>query len=286
MRRLLVATDLSSRSDRAIRRAADLAQAFGAELRLLHVVDDDKPARLVEAERREALAQLRQMATSLPELSALAPSILVETGDAFDGIIRAAEAHAADLVVLGEHRRRPLHDIVLGTTVARVIRHGRHPVLMVHQPSTGPYRRILAATDLLEHAAFAVRTAARLGLLTGTELTLIHAFEPPGMDAIARAGLSKAEVNTYVEDATREARTELDRFTAGLALDTPPVRLTENGRAATILKAAVERLRPDLLVIGTANAGLLRRTLLGSVAAEVLAEIHCDALIVPPDRAG
>jgi nucleotide-binding universal stress UspA family protein len=42
------------------------------------------------------------------------------------------------------------------------------------------------------------------------------------------------------------------------------------------------RLRPDLLVVGTAGAGFLRRAIMGSTAAEVLGAVHCDALAVPP----
>lgn len=283
-RRLLAATDLSSRSDRALRRAGLLASALGAELLLLHAVDDDQPRSLVEAERREAWALLRQQAAGLPELQAAGATPLVEEGDPFEAILRIAEARAVDLAVLGEHRRRPLRDIFVGTTVERVMRHGRHPVLMVNQPPAAPYRRILAATDLSDHAARALRTADRLGLLAGADLTLLHAFEPLGMGAIARANLAEAEMRAHTGEAAQAARAGLDRFAAGLAPVRAPRRLVEEGRPATVVKAVAERLRPDLLVIGTAGAGGLRRALLGSVAAEVLAAIACDALVVPPEE--
>lgn len=43
MQRIVAATDFSSRSDRAVRRAGLLAREFDAQLTLLHVVDDDQP---------------------------------------------------------------------------------------------------------------------------------------------------------------------------------------------------------------------------------------------------
>jgi universal stress protein E len=43
MKRILVATDLSERSRLALRRALSLARQFGAELTILHVVDDERP---------------------------------------------------------------------------------------------------------------------------------------------------------------------------------------------------------------------------------------------------
>lgn len=282
-RRILAATDLSSRSDRALRRAAMLAQAAGTELLLLHAVDDDQPRSMVEAERREAEVLLRQQIAALPEVrDAIA---LVEEGDPFEAILDIAEARAVDLIVLGEHRRRLLRDIFTGTTLERVMRHGQRPVLMVNAPPTGPYRRVLAATDCSAHSARALRAAARLGLLEDAALTVVHAFEPPGMGAMALADMPGPAIAALAADAAREARAALADFLAGLDLGGPPQLLVEQGRPATVVKDAAARLRPDLLVIGTAGAGALQRALLGSVAAEVLAGVGCDALAVPPGTA-
>jgi nucleotide-binding universal stress UspA family protein len=287
MRRVLAATDLSSRSDRALRRAALLAKEAQAELLVLHAVDDDQPRSLVELERREARALLRQQIAGVPELqSAVQASALVGEGDAFQAILRAAEAEGADIVVLGEHRRSLLRDIFTGTTVERVIRNGTRPVLMVNQPPAGSYRRVLAATDLSEHSGHALRTADRLGLLRGAAVTVLHAYEPAGMGTITRAGLSDTEVRALLAEAAREARAVLDGFVAELDFLRLPQRLAEEGRPATVIKEAAERLRPDLLVMGTAGAGLLRRMVFGSVAAEVVGVVRCDALVVPPEGAG
>lgn len=46
---LLVATDFSTRSDRALRRAVLLAKQYTAGLVLVHVVDDERPRRFVNA---------------------------------------------------------------------------------------------------------------------------------------------------------------------------------------------------------------------------------------------
>jgi universal stress protein E len=287
MRRVLAATDLSSRSDRALRRAALLAKEAEAELLVLHAVDDDQPRSLVELERREAWALLRQQVAAVPELQdVVRATALVDEGDAFEAVLRVADAQGVDIIVLGEHRRSLLRDIFTGTTVERVMRHGTRPVLMVNQPPAGPYRRILAAADLSEHSEHALRTAARLGLLRGAAVTVLHAYEPEGMGAITRAGLSDTEVGALLAAAARRARAALDGFVGGLDFLHLPQRLVEEGRPATIIKEAAERLRPDLLVMGTAGAGLLRRMVLGTVAAEAVAAVRCDALVVPPEKAG
>ena len=78
--------------------------------------------------------------------------------------------------MLGAHRRDLLRDVFVGTTAERVMRHGDRPVLMVNRPPAGPYRGVLAAADLDEGSAHALRTAAALGLLDGADLTVLHAF--------------------------------------------------------------------------------------------------------------
>jgi len=58
MKKILLATDFSERSVRALRRATLLARRFAASLVIIHVVDDDQPRRIVGGERDAASALL------------------------------------------------------------------------------------------------------------------------------------------------------------------------------------------------------------------------------------
>lgn len=284
--RLLCATDLSSRADRALRRAGTLARDMPAELVLLSVVDDDQPARLVESERREVGALLAEMSSAMQELEGLSPRLRVEAGDAFDTIIQVAEEERADLVVMGEHRKRLLRDVFVGTTIERVMRMGRRPVLMVNAPPERPYRRVLATVDLSERSAHALCTANRLGLLTRAELIVFHAFEPvPGRGAMMLADASDEAIQDHVRHATTERRAELARFLRELDLgkgSALPRMALEEGPPAPALRRAVTRLSPDLVVVGTRGHGPLGRLVLGSFAEEALRTLDCDVLAVPP----
>ena len=55
MKHILVATDLTARSDRAIERAFSLARETGAELTILHAVDDELPASVADQIKGEKL---------------------------------------------------------------------------------------------------------------------------------------------------------------------------------------------------------------------------------------
>ena len=153
----LAATDFSTRSQRAVRRAGLLAQEHGAELALVHVVDDDQPQDLVALETREAERILNEQIRAVPELQQVACRPLVVSGDPFDGILRTARSAQPDLIVMGAHRKQLLLDIFVGTTIERVIRTGPYPVLMVNNEAEAPYRTALAAIDVSEPSANAIK---------------------------------------------------------------------------------------------------------------------------------
>jgi universal stress protein E len=149
---ILAATDFSTRSNRALRQAGLLAQPGNAQLHIVHVVDDDQPDELVRMEKREAERVLNEQMASMPELRNVQVRPLVVMGDPFDGILRAAADVNADLIVMGSHRKQLL-DIIIGTTIERVIRKGPFPVLMVNNEAQRQYENVLAPVDMVDASA-------------------------------------------------------------------------------------------------------------------------------------
>lgn len=283
--RLLCATDLSSRSDRAVHRAAMLAREVAGELVLLSVVEEDQPERLVASERRQVTSLLAELARAMSERHGVRLRLRVEAGDAFDTIIRIAEAEAADLIVMGEHRKRLLLDMFIGTTIERVMRLGHRPVLMVNRLAERSYRRVLAAMDMSEDTARALRVAIRLGFVERGELTIFHAFEEPSRGSMALAGLSSEATEEQVAATAAQTREEIRKYLIGLNLgfgSRMPDIAVEEGVPAEALRRAVDRLSPDLVVMGTRSHGAIGRLVLGSVAEEALRTLGCDVLTVPP----
>jgi nucleotide-binding universal stress UspA family protein len=282
---ILTATDLSTRSHRALRRAGLLAQGSSAELTLLHVVDDDQPAALVEIETREAERILREQISAVAELHGVRCRPAVIAGDAFDGILRIAESAKADLIVMGAHRKQLLRDILVGTTIERVIRMGPYPVLMVNEEVERPYGRALAAIDMSEPSAHAIRTAERLKLVDHAHFTLVHAFFPLAKGKMSFAGLQKESIDEYVASERGRASEELVAFLEanGLA-DQRWSRRIEEGEPVEVISRVVKAVKPDLLVIGTHGRSGIAKALLGSVTEEVLRSLDIDILAVPPMR--
>lgn len=281
IRHVLAATDFSTRSDRALRRAILLAKHLGAGLSLVHVVDDDQPPYLVEAHIDTAESMLAGSARTIEKFDDIACDAKVVTGDAFAGIIRAADEAATDLIVLGAHRRQLL-DIFVGTTAARTIARSRRPVLMAAGVPSAPYARALVALDIEEPSRAMLKRVHEMGVLRTSEVVAMHAFDVPARAMLQRAMSAKETIDQYVLDEGLQASKDLGRFLAGTGSPTTRHRsLAINGSTArTILECASDD-DADLIVVGTSQRKGMERLLLGSVAEDVLGDADRDVLVVP-----
>jgi nucleotide-binding universal stress UspA family protein len=134
--RILLATDLSTSSEGASDEAIQLARALGAELLAVSVIDSERPAPF---ERQSARMDQRRAARELAaqvlvvrgRRAGVPTSFLVWEGDPGPSIVDAADAEAADLVVIGSRGRNRLERAVLGSVSDHVLRHAHCPVLIV-----------------------------------------------------------------------------------------------------------------------------------------------------------
>jgi universal stress protein E len=278
---ILAATDFSTRSNRALRQAGLLAQPAGAQLHVLHVVDDDRPDELVGMEKREAGRLLAEQLASMPELRGVRSRPMVVTGDPFDGILRAAAEVGANLIVMGSHRKQFLLDIFVGTTIERVIRNGAFPVLMVNNEAQRKYENVMAAIDMSDASAHALRVALSTRLISGDRATLLHAFL-----ALAKGKMiasDRATIDSYVASERKLAMDELARFLVANDLSQKRWSLrVEEGRPMEVISRAVSEMRADLLVMGTHGRSALLKVLIGSVTELALRTLDVDILAVPP----
>ncbi len=135
---ILVPTDFSAASLKAVSFAKDLAQQFGARVSLLYVIE---PIVLPDAAALCALPDEQLAARMRKRLSELAQGyevkeftfdrIIVRKGTPFHEIALAAAATKADMIVIATHGYTGLKHVLLGSTAERVVRHARCPVLVV-----------------------------------------------------------------------------------------------------------------------------------------------------------
>ena len=73
--------------------------------------------------------------------------MVVVSGDPLARILETADAYGCSLIVTGTARDETLGRLLLGTTVEKLARQARQPVLVVKNRPRRPYRDVLVATD-------------------------------------------------------------------------------------------------------------------------------------------
>ncbi|MCG8595703.1 MAG: universal stress protein [Kiloniellales bacterium] len=279
MKRILMATDLSARSDRALERALRLAADHGGEVTVVHVVDAELPASLADAQAQAAKQAIREHIATLTAAEGLQVSAEVVFGRAYLGILDMSEKMDAELILLGLHREDAFRDMFRGTTAERVIRAGDVPVLLVKERASGPYQRIMVGVDFSVYSRRAVEFA--VGFAPTARFHLVHAYDVPfkgflhGQDT--RREISKQH-ETQFQNMVEE---EMAAFLSTLDAKTPELeRIMEHGVVREVIHRQVDRLKPDLLVVGTHGRTGVAHALLGSVAENLLREPPCDVLAV------
>ncbi|PAY16138.1 universal stress protein UspA [Rhodopirellula sp. SM50] len=285
MKSIVVATDFSVRSDRAIRRAKLLAREFDSKLHLVHVVDDDQPQMIVQAQREASTKLLEELTHTLEEIDAVKCDFHVVVGNPFIGITQAARNLGADLIVIGPHRRQILRDILIGTTAERTIRTADRPVLLANGVPTGSYRQALVATDLSVYSETTIGDARSLGLLDHANVSLLNVFSDPGSALLNRASLSDDAKQSYLAGARNRAQNEVASFVDRINVDgmSTIVKPAAGDIASTICDTA-NGLSVELIVIGTCGRSAFARTLMGSVTEGVLRDSDRDVLAIPPPQ--
>lgn len=154
---IVVPTDFSAASLRALTEAVELAESREARIHLVHVLDaaafrviGPDGSSLPETSRQEMIADARKQLEALgPQLASVAHDCSVRMGYGPDEIVALAQEVHADLIVMGTHGRRGLAHAVLGSTTEKVIRRARCPVLAVRQTAeaspAAPVERIAEA---------------------------------------------------------------------------------------------------------------------------------------------
>ena len=139
-KRILVATDFSPASERALEAALDLAARFDSELTLVHIREfpsyeylDGVPMPNDFADRVAQAASAR-MAGTIRAIKPRWPNVksVVKMGVVWLEVLRTIEETNPDLLVLGTHGRRGLKRAVLGSVAEKLVRHSTVPVLTVH----------------------------------------------------------------------------------------------------------------------------------------------------------
>lgn len=143
--RILVATDGSKLSKKAVSSAIDLAAACGAELVALKVVPRYpqsyfeggialQPAEVASVEKRwadEAQAVVDAVKKTALTKGVATKAMTVKSDVVSDALLATAKKHQCDLIVMASHGRRGIKRLLLGSETQHVLTHASIPVLVL-----------------------------------------------------------------------------------------------------------------------------------------------------------
>jgi nucleotide-binding universal stress UspA family protein len=144
-KRILVATDGSPLSKKAVNHAIDLAASTGADLVAFKVVaryptsylegavtfSADDIARVEKKWADEAQAQLDGVCAQAAGQGVKARGATVKSDRVAESVIAAARKHKAGLIVMASHGRKGIQRLLLGSETQHVLTHSSVPVLVL-----------------------------------------------------------------------------------------------------------------------------------------------------------
>jgi nucleotide-binding universal stress UspA family protein len=283
-KRLLLATDLSARGDRALDRAAMLAVEWDASLTVVHAIEAEHyemtsdrhpgPSWRQSSDPNRAIA-LKRVCQDLGHLD-VPFDVVLGQGAPSDVILHEARDLDVEMIVTGIGGGETFGRLVFGGTVDRLVRNASVPVLVVKTRARHAYRDIVVATNFSEASRKAIDATA--SMYPDARITLLHCYDatPSSMMSPIIASTAGRQMAMAVHEefinAVPESAQRLSRL---------PI-LFERGTVDSIVKAYVADKSLDLLVIGSQGKNVFTRALFGSTAERMMASAPADVLVVPP----
>ncbi len=143
--RILVTTDGSTLSKKAVTNAIQLAATCGAELVAMKVVprypqtyfegsipvSADEVGRIEKQWQEAAMANLSAVQKAASAKGVACKTVTVKSDVVSDAIISTAKKHKVDLIVMASHGRKGIKRLLLGSETQQVLTHSHTPVLVL-----------------------------------------------------------------------------------------------------------------------------------------------------------
>lgn len=284
LRNILMATDFSECSGRALGYALGIAARYGAQLHLLHCIDP-APYNLVTPDAVETACEVawRDMHRLESDLrdNGLTKNVevkfRVEAADPMAILPEVVKDLDLGLIVVGTHGRTGWRKVMLGSAAEIVVDHASCPVLTVG-PSTDRNRleqfgpeSILLASDPFARSKLAESYALSLARKYNSRLTVADVLED-------HAGRVLAEVSRFEWSESALRDTTLERKPSRL-----PQLSTEIGTRSDLILREADEAAADLIVLTVPAAHRFTNRFLSTNSYRVVCGAPCPVLTV---RAG
>ncbi len=195
MKKILVPTDFSKEAATATDVAFDIAKKSGADLILLHVVEETTGGsfnvegqvpytgrqedrlfmlKLIEKSRKQL-----QKVVADPRLAAVRVDGLLRIGNPYHGMRTIIVEQKVDLVVMGTSGRTGIDGMLIGSNTEKIIRTSHCPVLTVmKKPASSDFKNIVYASSLSQEEEVFSRIIQRTQKIYNSTIHLVRINTP------------------------------------------------------------------------------------------------------------
>jgi nucleotide-binding universal stress UspA family protein len=262
---VLIATDFSEASEKALRHALAIARHYGAKLYIVHIVSSlgftlvgpDAVNMATEIVWRDA-RELENRLVRNGVLAGLSHEVIVRQGNIWDELDEIIDEERVELVVIGTHARRGIGKLLLGSVAEHIFRRAGCLVLTVgpgslEDSAVGSARAIrpfLFATDFSGSSLDALPYAISAANHFATQLVLLHvAPEVPLPKGVLRPfPIDVVETREGVRILALSRLQELTRQNPKLVLE--PECVVDFGAPAEKILETAERFKTDAIFLG------------------------------------
>jgi nucleotide-binding universal stress UspA family protein len=273
--KILVCSDGSERSRRALASAAVIAAATKAETTILGITE-------IEQGEGGLLETLREQATAFQEKEPKL-QIVTKSGDIVAEIIRETRESIYDLVVIGAERRGR-EEFFLPSTKAYSIAEAISPPVLVVPRSRPNLKRILICSGGGPYIDNAVRFTSKMAKDLSADVTLLNVIpEPPAMHATLFRRQDDVEALLNSDSAlARNLRAEKGIVEqAGV----PVIVRIRHGIVIDQILAELERIDYDLVVAGSWPVpDPWRNYIIGNVTRDIVNRTNRPVLVIRSDK--
>jgi nucleotide-binding universal stress UspA family protein len=300
-KRILLGTDFSTASHRALSYALAMARRYGSEISVIHAIPPEPrqpiPLDPLPGELNREQLQAREKISALEnelDFRGSHHQNKIILGNPADVLAVTIQREQPDLVILGTHGRGLVKKFALGSVAEEVLRLVSCPVLTVgpHVPAAKvekiTFKSILFTTDFGAASVRAFPFALFFAEDLGSRLVLLHMMPPM---AYAQAGNSTYSPGDYVledfaawRERTREesVRSLKKMIPPGTTLASKPEYIVETSFLPEGILDVARMHESELIVMGAnrTRSPRIAAHLPWTVIHDVLCEAKCPVLTV------
>ena len=281
--KVLVPLDGSELAERAIPYATAIAKSKDSEVILFTVSTDSKEL------DRPMKAYIDINAKEL-ELHKIKVSKAVAYGNVAEEVIKFAEKHKIDLIIISTHGHSGIKRWMMGSVAEKILYGTCTPVLLVKSKarkiSKVEFKKILVPLDGSAFSETSLPYVKELTQGTGSEIILLRISEPPILPA-DRSPAIKPSWEEYRDMLMAEIQQQASEYLKKVKADfkAEPTRIEVIlGKATDSILQVAQKEKVDLIAMTTQGRTGVSRWVYGSVATRIVEESLQPILLIRPSK--